>query len=286
MSMDTHKTTPTVSVVMSCYHESQHEISRAVESILEQTFHDFEYIIILDDPSRMEIKTLLDKYARQDNRIHVVVQPKQLGLAVGRNTGIDHARGRYVVMMDADDVSVPNRLELQVAWMEAHTCDLLFSYMDYIDEADEVIGQFTPHFDASQTLPMLLRGQVFGHPTACIRRNVFLSERYDPAFIKGQDIDLWIRCIRAGFEFCVMPHKLLRCRLHRKTDVVERIKRQRGYALYGTRIVKKHWRSLWKYPSFWLFATKRYVYYAVLTCVPRILLVGLIRTKDIFRRSQ
>ncbi len=109
--------TPLVSVVMATYNRAD-AIGGAIDSILNQTYDDFE-LIIIDDGCTDGTSQILEKYAAKDKRIVLLRQNNQ-GLAAARNTGVDKAQGKYIAFMDDDDVSVPNRLKKQVTFLEKH----------------------------------------------------------------------------------------------------------------------------------------------------------------------
>ncbi|MFT4055012.1 MAG: glycosyltransferase [Novosphingobium sp.] len=108
---------PRVSVILPCFN-GEAFLREAVQSILDQTFTDFE-LIIVDDGSTDGSPTLLARIAQEDERIRVVRQPNG-GIVAALNTAIDHSRGEYIARMDADDVSFPQRLALQVTWLDDH----------------------------------------------------------------------------------------------------------------------------------------------------------------------
>ena len=276
-------TQPGVSVLMSCFNESKEQVVEAIESILGQTFTDFEFIIVLDDPGNSMLKDLLAMYATKDARITVIVHDTSQGLAAGRNKGIEVARGKYIALMDADDVAVPDRLLKQKKWLEKNNCDLVFSHMQYISETGKPIGVFTPKYNPQTIMHDILMGPVFGHPTGFINANVFKQERYDPAFVKGQDVELWLRLLQKDFTFCIIPEKLLLCRLHRTIESRKRLHRQKGYAYYGLKLIRKHFKTLWHIPAFWWYMLKRYAYYVLLFCIPEQILFLLMRVRDTLR---
>lgn len=107
---------PMVSVVMPVYNRAD-LVARAVESILAQTYSDFEFIIV-DDGSTDKTMEILSAYAEADKRIKIIKNPKNCGVGCSRNNGMDVARGKYLVVMDSDDASLPGRIERSVAMME------------------------------------------------------------------------------------------------------------------------------------------------------------------------
>ena len=109
--------TPLVSVVMATYNRAD-AIGRAIDSILNQTYDNFE-LLIVDDGCTDGTSLILEKYAAKDKRI-VLLKQNNLGLAAARNAAVDKAQGKYIAFMDDDDISLPNRLEKQVAFLEKY----------------------------------------------------------------------------------------------------------------------------------------------------------------------
>ena len=109
---------PQVSVVMSCYNASK-TLAEATDSILKQTFRDFEFIIV-DDGSADNTLEILKKYQQDDNRISIIANNHNLGLAASLNVGIKSAKALLIARMDADDIAFPNRLEEQVDFLRQY----------------------------------------------------------------------------------------------------------------------------------------------------------------------
>ena len=109
---------PLISVIMSVYNEPESILRAAVESILKQTFRDFEFIIVMDSPENETNKSVLAEYAKADDRLNLLFNEKNEGLTFSLNRALQYAKGMYIARMDADDVSLPLRLELQKDWLE------------------------------------------------------------------------------------------------------------------------------------------------------------------------
>src|SRR5687768_10604451 len=109
---------PSISVLMSVYNGARY-LSQSIESILAQTFSDFEFIII-DDCSSDSTPQILNEYARQDSRIRIIRNSENKGLTASLNIGLTQAQGRYIARQDADDISLPQRFEKQIHYLEAH----------------------------------------------------------------------------------------------------------------------------------------------------------------------
>lgn len=114
-----------LSVVMPVYREKERFVRQAIESILNQTLSDFNYIILLDDPDNDALKKVISEYAENDSRIQFLVNGRNMGCPLTKNRGILLSATEYVAIMDADDVSCPNRLEVQMKRMENDKVDFL-----------------------------------------------------------------------------------------------------------------------------------------------------------------
>ena len=103
---------------MSCYNEEEVYLTQAIESILDQDYVDFEFIIIMDNPDNQSLLDIVKKYVSVDKRIIVIRNERNIGLANSLNKGIEMATGEYVARMDADDISLPSRLKRQVSYLD------------------------------------------------------------------------------------------------------------------------------------------------------------------------
>ena len=109
-----------ISVVMSAYNEPERFLRESIESILNQTYRDFEFIIIQDKPDNEAIERVVNEYAAKDDRIRFYKNEKNIGLAMSLNRGIELARYDIIARMDADDIALPELLEKDLAYLEAH----------------------------------------------------------------------------------------------------------------------------------------------------------------------
>jgi glycosyltransferase involved in cell wall biosynthesis len=187
--------TPAVTVVMSVYNGEEY-VGEAIQSVLKQTFRDFEFIVI-NDGSTDETAQIIGRF--DDPRIRLVNQANQ-GLVASLNTGIKLARGALIARQDADDVSRPERLERQMAFMVSNAdyvvvgCNLIF--ID--DEGRPVLESPLLLDDGELRLEMLIRSP-FGHGSVmyraeAVRRAGGYRQKYWPA----EDYDLWRRLLAEG----------------------------------------------------------------------------------------
>src|SRR5690606_13966390 len=127
------------SVIMSTYNERLDWIVSSVESILNQTYKNIEFIIIVDHPDRIELREILIGYEKQDSRIKLVFNEVNQGLVRSLNLALTYCTGRYIARMDADDISLLHRLEHQKTYLELYKLDFVFSGVQVIDEENSML---------------------------------------------------------------------------------------------------------------------------------------------------
>lgn len=181
-----------VTVLMSVYNGEKY-LRQAIESILNQTFKDFEFLII-DDGSTDGTAEIIRSYT--DPLIRFVQNEKNIGLTRSLNRGLKLAKGEYIARQDADDISLPERLEKQVSFLDSHSnVALLSSSIKMINLDDKEIGFWKLPCDNSTIKENLLKGlNQFSHPSSIFRKKcVEKVGGYRETFEVAQDYDLWLR---------------------------------------------------------------------------------------------
>lgn len=203
---------PAITVLMSVHNGALH-LTEALESILGQTYPDFEYIII-DDASTDDTPRILSLYT--DPRIKIFTNPENLGLTKSLNKGIREARGTYIARMDADDISLPERLARQKEFLDTHpeiACVGTGSII--INNSGKEIGKKSP--SANEPLfafHMMLKNQMT-HPSIMIRTALIKKYGgYKEELPYAQDYDLWSRMLADGQRLTNITTPLLRYRFH------------------------------------------------------------------------
>lgn len=203
---------PTVSVVMPAYNAAKY-LREAIDSILAQTYTDFEFIII-NDGSTDDTRAIIQSY--DDPRIVYLENETNSGICVTLNKGLDSARGRYIARMDADDISLPERLAAQVAYMDTHpdiaVCGTDIEVFYNNTEPTEVFN-FDTHPKTCKA--NLIFSATLAHPTAFIRTSVLndFNLRYDDYYRGMEDHHLWWQIAKHS-EISNIPVVLLRYRQH------------------------------------------------------------------------
>jgi glycosyltransferase involved in cell wall biosynthesis len=203
---------PRVTVVTPVYNGAVF-LREAIDSILRQTFTDFEYLII-DDGSTDATPAFLHEAARADTRIRVVTQA-HAGIAVARNTGITLARADLLAHQDADDLSLPDRLARQVAFLDAHPGVVMVGTFGRVIEGGITLFRELRNPTDSATLRKgMLRNAGFLNGSLMMRRwAVQEVGGYDPSFAVLSDYDLWLR-LAERFELANIPEALYVLRRH------------------------------------------------------------------------
>ncbi len=185
-------------------------LNEAIDSILNQTFSDFEFLIIDDcstDQSINQVKSYNDK------RIQLIVNEKNIGQSATLNKGLDLSRGEYIARMDQDDISMPERLERQSKFMKDNPeVDVVGTWLQLMGKYDEINELETKSEDIKMNL---LTNENLAHPTVMIRKRTLVKYdlNYNPAYSVAQDYDLWVRM----FDFCSfanIPEALIKYRMH------------------------------------------------------------------------
>ncbi len=205
-----NKLVPKISVLMPVYNTKEEYLREAIDSILKQSFEEFE-LVIVDDASNDATKKVLASFI--DPRIVIVENKENKGLAYALNVGLEKSRGEYIARMDSDDIAKPNRLKVSYEYMEQNSeVNIIGTYVDICGKVFKQRDELTS--ELRKALMMVVNvGPV--HPSVMIR-NSFLKEygiKYDEAFYTSEDYDLWARCMEYT-PVHIVPEVLLWYRVH------------------------------------------------------------------------
>lgn len=202
---------PKISVVLPAYNAAAY-VDEAVRSILGQTFRDFEFIII-DDGSTDATASILERYAQLDGRIRLHRQENQ-GMIAALNRGCRSARGQYIARMDADDISLPRRLERQLEYIERRPqIGILGTWIYNMDQNGSVKSVWRPPTNPKVLAWTHFFGVCVSHHTVLMRREVLEKlDFYRPDAVHCEDVDLWLRASSIT-EFGNVPEVLSKYRV-------------------------------------------------------------------------
>ena len=218
------KKPPKISVVLPV-HSADPYLALALDSLLAQTFKDFEIIAINDGSTDLSGK-ILNEYALKDSRIRVFHRA-QRGLVVTLNEGIDLARGEWIARMDADDIALPRRFELQLE-------HLFRTEPDFCGGAVQCFGDSRAIWrypESNEAIGIQLLFNVpFAHPTVIGRAAAFRKLRYNSSFTHAEDYDLWQRAWTSGYQCTNVSDVVLRYRVHQNQVTFKRKNEQKKIA--------------------------------------------------------
>lgn len=200
---------PFLSVLMPVYNCETY-LAEAIESILNQTYTNFEFIII-NDGSSDDSEKIINSYS--DDRIRYIKNEKNLGLITTLNNGIELANGEYVLRMDADDFSYPERFEKQVLFMQMNP-DIALSGTWFL-KSDRVNKNTNPTTFEGCKLN-LINNSVLCHPSVIFRKVSIVNAniKFNPIALHAEDYQFWIDIVKAGLKISNLPEVLLNYRIH------------------------------------------------------------------------
>lgn len=213
---------PLVSVVMAVYNEEENQLISAIESILTQSFKDYEFIIILDNSNNIKLKKIIEKYKKIDDRIRFIINKENFGLAKSLNIGIKNSKGKYIARMDSDDISFKERLSKQVKFMEDNPdIALCGTKIIYIDEFDNIISepQKVP-IEFKKIRKYLKYNNCIAHPSFMFRREIINSLGGYKQVPYAEDYELVQRLVIGGHKVANVNSVLLKYRI-RKNGISE-----------------------------------------------------------------
>ena len=199
--------TPEVSVLMSV-HNGEKYLRESVTSILSQTLHNLE-LIIVDDGSNDSTRTILNSLS--DSRINFINNKYNIGLTKSLNKALNFAKGKYVARHDSDDISLPYRLEKQKRELEKENLTLCATGVYHMYNESKIRVRHIPPSNQNVLNKILLRKNVLTHSSIMFRNN--LGIRYRDKFYYAQDYDLYLRLISENTKIGVLPECLLKYRV-------------------------------------------------------------------------
>lgn len=258
---------PKISVLMSVYNETAVQIEEAVQSILDQTFSDFELLIVNDAPSNPNMSNLLATVQTlSKDRIKIYNNETNIGLALSMNRAAELSTGKYIARMDADDISLPERFQKEVQLLDSGKYDFVFTNYVTINDNGEFITKtpLSPNYNDDVISDRICEENIIHHPTVMMKRDVFEKAGRYRNFPCAQDYDLWLRLVSVGCRFHMINEVLFHYRVRRTSITskkrlqqkltmdyarklyIERLKtgtdsyKYEGYIEYVQKNIKKH----------------------------------------------
>ncbi|MDY0274475.1 MAG: glycosyltransferase [Desulfomicrobium sp.] len=199
-----------ISVIMGTHRLDPH-LAEAIQSVLNQTFSEFEFIIVPNGPEAEKLKTYIqEQYS--DQRINIITSSiPQLAHAL--NLGLDHAKYDLIARMDADDIAYPDRFDKQIKYLFEKSLDMVGSNLELINEEGVCIGtRILPR--GSRINQLLPYKNCFAHNTLLVKKSILIQARGYNSGFNSEDYDLWLRLKRMGVRWDNMPEPLVQYRIH------------------------------------------------------------------------
>jgi len=206
---------PLVSIIMSVYNEQSDFLKLALDSILNQTYENIEFVIVNDSPSNRIVSDILLEYERLNSNIVIITNKTNEGLAKSLNLAISNVSGSYIARMDSDDVSLPRRIEKQMQYLKNTKSDLVGSYIENIDENGNTFSVSKVPTSCKKLLKLLPYSTIAFHPTWFAKAEIFKEVKYNSLFSTAQDYDFLNRAITKGYIVSNIDEVLLQYRSSR-----------------------------------------------------------------------
>ncbi len=222
---------PKISVIMSVFNGEDY-LKESIESILEQTYRDFEFIII-DDGSNNETKEILKNFLKKDSRIKIITNKKNIGLTKSLNKALKITKCKYIARQDGDDVSLPQRLEKQIEFLENNPkIKILGSFGYGINQKGEILRKEIPPTFFQEVKKNLIKKNPFIHTSVIVERETLNRVgSYNERFETTQDYELWFRVLKIA-KGENLPLFLVKKRYLSKMVSLEKEKTQLKYTLF------------------------------------------------------
>lgn len=220
---------PAVSVILPAYNCGKY-IGRAIESVLRQSFSDFE-LVVVNDGSTDNTEQVIQSFS--DERIIYVKNPRNEGLIHSLNRAIDLSRGKYIARMDGDDVCQPERLAKQKLFLDQNQgIAVVASTIEFINELEEKTGDWKldkQTITPGQIKRTILKENCIAHPTVMMRSEIIKELKYQPYQKNIEDYDLWLRILSRGYKIAKIDEPLLLYRIHAKSITGMHLKNANPY---------------------------------------------------------
>lgn len=246
---------PAVSVIMPAYNCEKY-IEEAIRSVMSQSFTDWE-LIVLDDGSSDSTREIIERLAAEDARIISMPNEKNMGVAKTRNRGFDVSRGRYIALLDSDDIWESNKLELQMATAESTGADIIYCSYGIVDEngnnlcADFIVGEKADYYST------MVRTEI-SCSTALLSRAIVDKYRFSTDYYH-EDLVLWLTLLKDGYKARGVCDILAEYRVSRGSRASNKLKSAvERWKIFRNQMKEPFFKSLFYIFRYALCALKKY----------------------------
>jgi len=229
--------------IITPYYKKKKYIELTINSVLQQTYKNFELIIIYDDQNKEDLN-LLKNLTKKDKRINILVNKKNLGVGLSRNKGIRFAKGKFIAFLDADDLWLKNKLKIQIKFMKESLCDFSHTSYSIIDEfgkekSDRVAYNY-------ENFNELLKSCNIGLSTVVINKKLLNKKFTFPDLKTKEDFVLWLKLVKSGIKIKSIKKKLVKWRKvdnSLSSSIVQKL--FDGFTVYNTYMKFNYFKSFY-----------------------------------------
>lgn len=250
------KKTPIVSVIMPAYN-AERFVEAAIRSVMAQTITDWE-LLVLEDGSTDGTALVVQKLAQEDHRIHFLPNVSNMGVARTRNRGLDLCRGRYIALLDSDDIWLPDKLEKQLELAERTGADIVYCSYGIIDEnskpclRDYLVAECI-------SFESLLKENCIGCSTVLLKRKTIERHRFVEDFYH-EDYVLWLQLLREGYKAVGCREILTQWRwLANSRSYNKRRSARKRWLIYRRYLSLPLWKSAWCFAGYTILGLRKYL---------------------------
>lgn len=246
---------PVVTIIMPAYNQERF-IEKAIRSVQEQTFADWA-LLVLDDGSVDGTCAIVERLAAEDERIELIRNEKNMGVARTRNCGLELSRGQYVAFLDSDDIWLPDKLEKQLSLAKETGADIIYCSYGIIDDKGKKSRRdyIVPE---SIDLNGLLKENVIGCSTVLLSERIAGKYRFETEFYH-EDYVLWLRLLQDGYVAAGCRESLVKWRLSENSRSFNKRKSaQNRWRIYREAMRLSLWQSLWLFAHYAMASLRKY----------------------------
>lgn len=215
-----HREFGLVSIIMAAYN-AEKTIELAIESVLNQTYSNFE-LLVINDCSKDGTAKLVEDFSAKDNRVRLISNEKNSGVSYTRKHGLEEAKGSWIAILDSDDAWAPEKLEKQIALQKRMNADLLFTGSAFMDSDGQPIDWYL-HAPAEVTYRQLLKQNVLSNSSALVRKELY-AKHYAIGDGMHEDFAIWLSILKEGKKAYGVDEPLLIYRIAKSSKSGNKVK--------------------------------------------------------------
>ena len=234
-----------VSIIMAAYN-AEKTIELAIESVLNQTYSNFE-LLVINDCSKDGTAKLVEDFSAKDNRVRLISNEKNSGVSFTRKHGLEEANGSWIAILDSDDAWAPEKLEKQIELQNRTNADLLFTGSAFMDSESRPIDWYL-HAPAEATYRQLLKQNVLSNSSALVRKELY-AKHYAVGDGMHEDFAIWLSILKDGKKAYGVDEPLLIYRIAKSSKSGNKIKAAKmnwnTYRYVGLNVVEAAYYEAW-----------------------------------------